>query len=68
MEVEWRQDCESSLDTPSSWSAAFNCDMNVRAEDSKLMKKSGVRIEIYESSIIQLVKVSAVSHGNGTEN
>lgn len=33
MEVEWRQDCESNLDMTSSWSAAFNCDMNARAKD-----------------------------------
>lgn len=35
---------------------------------TKLTKKSGLKIEIYESGIIQPVKVGDVSHGNGTEN
>lgn len=53
---------------PSSWSAAFHCEKDARAKGSKSTKKSELKVEIYESGIIQPVKLGDVSHGNGTEN
>lgn len=56
------------FDMPSSWSAAFHCEKDARAKGSKSTKKSELKVEIYESGIIQPVKLGDVSHGNGTEN
>lgn len=66
MEVEWGRKWIQFRCT--EFMEHSKCELDAGEKGSKLTKKSHPKIKIWESDVIQSVKVGDVSHGISTEN